>query len=130
MKHFLTILWVMTTLMLGCTDKPELLLEPEPEPTTTSQYTLTDAYKDLHVVDDEDNWRVTRTRSVQNKTYLHTNGIWVDIEYEIGMKLTKIVFGSDTYFEHIEQKPVLLDYFKIGKHVIVCVDDICYELIR
>ena len=129
MKHFLTILWVMTTLMLGCTDKPELLLEPK-NPQQHQIHTYGCWYKDLHVVDDEDNWRVTRTRSVQNKTYLHTNGIWVDIEYEIGMKLTKIVFGSDTYFEHIEQKPVLLDYFKVGKHVIVCVDDICYELIR
>lgn len=67
-------------------------------------------------------------KNVKDKTFHLRENVWVDSTHKPETKTTKVVFGSDAYFELLANESELAKYLAIGKHVIVCYKTICYEI--
>lgn len=65
---------------------------------------------------------------VKDKTFHLKKDVWVDSIHKPKTKTTKIEFGSDAFFELLKNEPDLSKYLAIGKHVIVCYKQTCYEI--
>jgi Ca-activated chloride channel family protein len=69
-------------------------------------------------------------QTVNDKTFLLQNGVWVDTAYQSDtMTTTQVVFLSDEYFALLDLHPLMGDYLAIGERVIVVIDGIAYEVI-
>jgi Ca-activated chloride channel family protein len=64
---------------------------------------------------------------VGDKTFILRDGAWVDSRYQEGMDVSKIGFGSDSYYQLLGQRPDWGPYFALGEHVIFVVDGQAYE---
>ena len=67
-------------------------------------------------------------KRVGRKTFYLRDGIWVDSGYKKEMKAQKIEYASNAYFELIASQSELRKYLAIGKRVIVCYKEDCYEI--
>lgn len=56
------------------------------------------------------------------KTFRLRNGVWTDTAYGEEMKLIKVKYASDKYFEMLEQRPDLKPCLALGEKVLVCLD--------
>ena len=65
---------------------------------------------------------------VDKKTFFLRDGFWMDSEYEPEMKVTKVAYGSDEYFDLLSKEPELGKYLALGKKVIVCYKGKCYKV--
>ncbi|HKO97746.1 MAG TPA: VIT and VWA domain-containing protein [Pyrinomonadaceae bacterium] len=64
------------------------------------------------------------------KTFYLRDGVWTDSEFKAGSKLpeTVIKFGSDEYFNLLQQKPRLGDFLSLGERVIVVFEGRVYRV--
>jgi Ca-activated chloride channel family protein len=69
-----------------------------------------------------------RLKVVGDKTFLTREDTWIDTAYDEDMSSTKIGFGSDEYFEVLDQRPDWGPYFALGEDVIFVVDGRAYEV--
>ncbi|HIE43267.1 MAG TPA: VWA domain-containing protein [Candidatus Omnitrophica bacterium] len=58
--------------------------------------------------------------------YLQEDGSWIDSRYRKGMRVKKVKYLSDEYFEILRKKPELGKYFAIGENISVVLDGICF----
>ncbi|MCG9128030.1 VWA domain-containing protein [Candidatus Poribacteria bacterium] len=65
---------------------------------------------------------------IKDKTFHRMKDVWVDSVHKSETETTKIEFGSEAYFELLKNEPELSKYLAIGKHVIVCHKNTCYEI--
>ena len=68
-------------------------------------------------------------KRIRNKTFYPREGVWTDSEYDAETETEKIIFGSNAYFDLIAAEPELSQYLAIGKQVIFCHKDTCYEIL-
>ena len=73
------------------------------------------------VVRADDDLATDSVRKVGDKTFYLREGAWVDSEYAPDAKLpeTKLVFGSDAYFDLVRREPKLARFFALGERVVV-----------
>jgi len=69
-----------------------------------------------------------KIKRIGEKVFYLKNGFWVDSEYKKEMKITEVKYGSDAYFELLNDKPELGKYFAIGKQLILCYRGVCYRV--
>lgn len=68
-------------------------------------------------------------KRIKNKTFYPREGVWTDSEHDAETETEKIIFGSKAYFDLIAAEPELSQYLAIGKQVIFCHKDTCYEIL-
>ena len=68
-------------------------------------------------------------KRIKNKTFYGPEGVWTDSEHNAETETEKIIFGSNAYFDLIAAEPELSQYLAIGKQVIFCHKDTCYEIL-
>jgi hypothetical protein len=69
-------------------------------------------------------------KMVGEKTFIQLNGVWTDTLFKPDtMQTQKVVFLSDNYFNLLDEKPELAEYFALGDKVIVVVDGSAYEVV-
>lgn len=69
-----------------------------------------------------------QVKYVDSKTFFLKNGFWTDSEYEPEMKITKVKYASDEYFQLLSQKPELGKYLALGTKVIIRYEGKCYRI--
>jgi Ca-activated chloride channel family protein len=67
---------------------------------------------------------------VGHKTFYLRDGLWVDSDYEEGMKQRELHYLSRTYFDILKKNPELGRYFALAKNVIVVHDSIAYRVVE
>jgi Ca-activated chloride channel family protein len=67
-------------------------------------------------------------KAVGDKTFVQRDDAWIDSRYQEGMATTRIGFGSDNYYQLLEQRPDWGPYFALGEQVIFVVDGQAYEV--
>jgi len=66
---------------------------------------------------------------VANKTFLLRDNIWTDTTYDPQkMRVTRLQFGSPTYFRLLAEHPQWGRYFAVGERVIVVLDGTAYQV--
>ena len=65
---------------------------------------------------------------VGKKTFFLKKGFWTDSEYEPEMKVIKIVYGSDKYFDLLSKDPELGKYLALGTKIIVLYEGKYYKI--
>lgn len=73
--------------------------------------------------------RAVSVKRIKNKTFHRREGVWTDSEHDAETETEKILFGSDAYFDLVATELELSHYLAIGKQVIVCYKDTCYEIL-
>jgi Ca-activated chloride channel family protein len=67
---------------------------------------------------------------VDDKTFFLQNGIWIDSQYDLeGMDVVRISFGSEVYFDLLENQPSLGKIMALGNQVIFVINGNAYEII-
>ncbi len=63
----------------------------------------------------------SQPRTVAGKIFYLRADVWTDSEFKAAAKLTevKVKFGTDAYFDLLDQEPKLADFFSLGQRVIV-----------
>lgn len=69
-----------------------------------------------------------RAKVVGDKTFVRRDDAWIDSRYQEGMDITRIGFGSDNYYQLLQQRPDWGPYFALGEQVIFVVDGQAYEV--
>ena len=59
---------------------------------------------------------------VGGRTFVNISGVFVDSDYEEGMDVLKLKWGSDAYFAALDAMPELKDYLALGESVVVVID--------
>ena len=68
-------------------------------------------------------------RAVNDRTFILRDGVWTDTAYEPdSMQTVPVAFLSDAYFDLLDARPELADYFALGERVIVVLDGVAYEV--
>jgi Ca-activated chloride channel homolog len=105
---------------------------PMPQPTMSAPMsgsggeTTTEAERD----DEQFGGRFTNPiQTINDKTFILQGDVWTDSLFTPDtMETQKIEFLSDAYFQLLEDKPELSDYFAVGERVIVVVEGVAYEI--
>lgn len=64
-----------------------------------------------------------------DRAFILQNGVWTDTTFAPDkMTTTKILFGSDAYFDLLAQHPEWSKYLAVGERVIFVVGDVAYEV--
>lgn len=70
-------------------------------------------------------------RIVGSKTFVVTNGVWVDTGYDpMAMQTVEVAFLSDDYFALVASRPKLAAAFALGRRVIALEEGIAYEVVE
>lgn len=72
--------------------------------------------------------QATQIRTVVDKTFLLTNGVWTDTQYRQGMKAIDVGFGGNDYFALLATRPDWAQYFALGAQVIVVAGDTAWRV--
>lgn len=72
--------------------------------------------------------RQAEVKYVDKKTFFMKKEFWTDSEYEPEMKVIKITYGSDEYFDLLSKEPELGKYLALGTKIIICHKDKCYKI--
>jgi len=69
-------------------------------------------------------------KTAAGKTFTLKDGVWVDTEYKADVSLPKVTlkFGSDEFFDLINKKPALAEFFSLGAKVIVIFEGKVYQV--
>ena len=68
-------------------------------------------------------------KHIGDKTfYLQQDGSWVDAKSDKRLRVKKIAYLSDDYFELLRQEPRLGKYFAVGERVTVVYKNTCYQV--
>jgi hypothetical protein len=66
---------------------------------------------------------IETARYVGDKLFLYIRGRWVDSKYKKTMKVIKVTFADEKYFQFLTTHPELTKYFALGEKVTVVLDD-------
>ncbi len=73
---------------------------------------------------------VNPLRTVHDKTFILSDGVWTDTIYDADtMPVETVEFLSDAYFELLDRLPELGAYFALGDQVLVVLDDVAYQVV-
>ncbi len=90
------------------------------------------AIKDIKMIEEQKYARHRRqdddTRRYGRKTFRRYGEIWVDTKYDGQSRRKKIEFGSEEYFDLVDQSPDLAKCAKIGFPMIICHNGVNYEI--
>lgn len=79
--------------------------------------------------DDQSGAGYNPIKTVKDKTFILQDGVWTDTAFTPDtMETQKVEFLSDAYFQLLEDKPELSDYFAVGARVIVVIEGVAYEV--
>ncbi len=68
-------------------------------------------------------------KNVGEKAFILQNGVWTDTTFQPDkMTTTKIEFGTDAYFNLLQQHPEWSKYVAVGTRVIFVVNGVAYEI--
>ncbi len=69
-------------------------------------------------------------KRVSSKTFYMRDGVWSDADFkaDAGLPETTVTFGSDAYFELLNQKPKLAEYFALGERIVVVFEGRVYRV--
>jgi Ca-activated chloride channel family protein len=69
-------------------------------------------------------------KRVSSKTFYLRDGVWSDADFkaDAGLPETTVTFGSESYFELLNQKPKLAEYFALGERVVVVFEGRVYRV--
>ena len=67
-------------------------------------------------------------KRVGNTTFYKMEGVWVDARYKEGMKILKVKFGSNAYFQICRRAPALKRLLAVGDRVVVVWKGKCIEV--
>jgi Ca-activated chloride channel family protein len=69
-------------------------------------------------------------KRVSSKTFYLRDGVWSDADFkaDAGLPETTVTFGSDAYFELLNQKPKLAEYFALGERIVVVFEGRVYRV--
>jgi Ca-activated chloride channel family protein len=67
-------------------------------------------------------------RTIDDKTFLLRDGVWVDTQYVAGTKTVDVGFGSADYFALLAARPDWGKYFAVGAKVTVLLDGVVYRV--
>jgi hypothetical protein len=68
-------------------------------------------------------------KQVGDKAFVLHEGTWIDTTFDPKrMKTTKVGFASESYFALLRAHPEWGKYFALGRHVIVVLDGVAYEI--
>jgi Ca-activated chloride channel family protein len=68
-------------------------------------------------------------KHVGDKAFVLHEGTWIDTTFDPKrMKTTKVGFASESYFALLRAHPEWGKYFALGRHVIVVLDGVAYEI--
>ena len=67
-------------------------------------------------------------KTVDDKTFLLRDGVWLDTQYREGMKTVDVGFGGDDYFTLLAARPEWGKYFALGSKMIVLLDGVAYRV--
>lgn len=102
-----------------------LAFNPRPLPTQTAGMTEGEHDDEQFSAD----YYVNPIKTVKDKTFILQDGVWTDTSFMPDtMETQKVEFLSDAYFDLLEDKPELSDYFAVGERVIVVVEGVAYEI--
>lgn len=65
-------------------------------------------------------------RSALDKSFAYQKGLWVDTTYRPDLPQQALAFGSDDYFDLLDQHPDWTPYFAVSSNVIVVLDGTAY----
>jgi len=108
---------------------PEATPAPPPPMPTTGAAAVKDSKRErarqesLRADEDEESAAAASgvMRKVAGKTFYLREGVWTDADFRTGASLpeTKLVFGSDAYFELLKRERKLAEFFALGERVVV-----------
>jgi len=69
-------------------------------------------------------------KRVSSKTFYLRDGVWSDADFkaDAGLPETTVTFGSEAYFELLNQKPKLAEYFALGERIVVVFEGRVYRV--
>jgi Ca-activated chloride channel homolog len=69
-------------------------------------------------------------KRVLSKTFHMRDGVWSDADFkaDAGLPETTVTFGSEAYFELLNQKPKLAEYFALGERIVVVFEGRVYRV--
>jgi len=69
-------------------------------------------------------------KRVSSKTFYMRDGVWSDADFkaDAGLPETTVTFGSEAYFELLNQKPKLAEYFALGERIVVVFEGRVYRV--
>ena len=73
-----------------------------------------------------------QARFVNGRTFYQNGNIWIDseVQKQLQSKRTRLVFGSDEYFEFIRKYPQTLAWLSLGRNVQFVLDGVVYEVVE
>jgi len=79
---------------------------------------------------DKDEALSAAVKTAGGKTFYLREGVWTDSEFKADDRLpeTKLVFGSDEYFDLLKRKPALAEFFSLGEQMIVVFEGRVYRV--
>jgi len=82
------------------------------------------------VLIDKDETASMDAKTAGNKTFYLRDGVWVDSEFRADAHLpeTRLVFGSDEYFDLLKRKPALGQFFSLGEQLVVVFEGRVYRV--
>ena len=71
-----------------------------------------------------------QVKIVGERTFINTNGVWIDTRYDPDNMVTyKVAFLSDDYFKLLDARPDIAPAMALGQQVIIVIDSTAYEVI-
>ncbi len=67
-------------------------------------------------------------KNIGSKTFTLKDGVWVDSEYNSKMKVHRIKFGSEEYFEFTRKQNKYSKYFSLGSRMIIVLEGKAWEI--
>jgi Ca-activated chloride channel homolog len=79
---------------------------------------------------DKDEALSRTVKTAGGKTFYLRDGVWVDSEFKTDGRVpeTKLVFGSDEYFNLLKRKPALAQFFSLGEKIVVVFEGRVYRV--
>lgn len=87
--------------------------------------------EDISALKDEETAKrptLETVKYVGDKTFYLRDNIWIDSKYKEGIKVRKMKYLSEKYFDILRRKPKLGKYFAIAKNIIVIYEKECYQI--
>lgn len=110
--------------------RAELAAAPESGKKAVAVAKTVERLKDTIALDKE---KSSAIKSVEDKTFYLIGGVWTESSFDEGNKSIKpqeVVFGTDSFFELVKNKPGIAKYLGVGRQVLVEFDGQWYKVVQ